>query len=110
VALAPFRTSWGIVEASKSGRIEGFTQSPVLPYWINAGVYILTPQAAALLPEKGDHETMTFPDLAAEGRLFGYRIEGFWRGVDTVKDVEEASAQIGLLPGAPRDLRDRPDA
>lgn len=108
VALAPFRTSWGIVEVSDGDRIEGFTQSPVLPYWINAGVYILTPEVAARLPERGDHESTTFPDLAKEGALFGYRITGFWRGVDTVKDVEEASAQIALLPGSPRGLRDRP--
>lgn len=101
VALAPFRTSWGIVGVNESGTIEGFTQSPVLPYWINAGVYLMTRGVTGLLPERGDHELTTFPDLAEQGRLFGYRIEGFWRGVDTVKDMEEASAHIPLLPGSP---------
>lgn len=100
LALAQYRTSWGIVEVADSGLIEGFTQSPLLPFWINAGVYIFEPGATPMLPVKGDHESSTFPDLAGQGKLFGYRIDGFWRGVDTVKDVKEASEQIpGLLDG-----------
>ncbi|GAA3747659.1 NDP-sugar pyrophosphorylase family protein [Spinactinospora alkalitolerans] len=99
LALAQYRTSWGIVDVTDSGLIEGFTQSPLLPFWINAGVYVFEPAATPLLPEKGDHESTTFPGLAAEGRLFGYRIDGFWRGVDTVKDVKEAGEQIPALRG-----------
>ncbi len=101
LALAQYRTSWGIVDVTDDGLIEGFTQSPLLPFWINAGVYAFEPEATALLPVKGDHESSTFPDLARQGRLYGYRINGFWRGVDTVKDVKEASEQIpGLLGGS----------
>lgn len=110
VALAPFRTSWGIVDAEESGRIVGFTQSPILPYWINAGIYLAEPELVELLPKRGDHENTTFPELVRRGQLFGYRIDGFWRGIDTVKDVEEASAQIALLSGEPEDLTDRPNA
>ncbi|WP_141923817.1 nucleotidyltransferase family protein [Haloactinospora alba] len=97
LALAQYRTNWGIVDVTEDGTIEGFTQSPLLPFWINAGVYVFEREALALLPEEGDHEATTFPDLAAEGRLFGYRINAFWRGVDTVKDVKEASEQIPAL-------------
>nr|WP_232534909.1 hypothetical protein [Nocardia terpenica] len=46
------------------------------------------------MPDKGDHEDSTFPELAADGRLVGYRISGYWRGIDTVKDVIEASREI----------------
>ncbi|GAA1084507.1 nucleotidyltransferase family protein [Nocardiopsis composta] len=99
LALAQYRTSWGIVEVDDAGSIGGFTQSPLLPFWINAGVYLFEPELTALLPEKGDHESSTFPRLAEEGRLFGYRIDGFWRGVDTVKDVKEAGEQIPELLG-----------
>ncbi|MBV2363601.1 NDP-sugar synthase [Streptomonospora nanhaiensis] len=99
LALAQYRTSWGIVDVTDDGAIEGFTQSPLLPFWINAGVYVFERAATGLLPEKGDHESSTFPDLARQGRLFGYRIDGFWRGVDTVKDVKEAGEQIPALRG-----------
>ncbi|GAA3723881.1 nucleotidyltransferase family protein [Salinactinospora qingdaonensis] len=97
LALAQYRTNWGIVEVTEDGSIEGFTQSPLLPFWINAGVYVFEAEATPLLPEKGDHESTTFPELAAQSRLFGYRINGFWRGVDTVKDVKEAGEQVPEL-------------
>ncbi|WP_304451292.1 nucleotidyltransferase family protein [Nocardiopsis sp. YSL2] len=100
LALAQFRTTWGIVDVDDEDRIEGFTQSPLLPVWINAGVYLFEPEITPLLPTKGDHESSTFPDLAKEGRLTAYRIDGFWRGVDTAKDVKEAGAEITAMRDA----------
>lgn len=97
LALAQFRTTWGVVDVDDEDRIEGFTQSPLLPVWINAGVYLFEPGITPLLPVKGDHESSTFPELAKEGRLSAYRIDGFWRGIDTVKDVKEAGAEIAAL-------------
>jgi NDP-sugar pyrophosphorylase family protein len=97
LALARFRTTWGIVDVDDQDRIEGFTQSPLLPVWINAGVYLFEPGITPLLPVKGDHESSTFPELAEEGRLSAYRIDGFWRGVDTVKDVKEAGEEITAM-------------
>lgn len=68
-----------------------------MPVWINAGVYLFEPEITPLLPVKGDHESSTFPELAKERRLSAYRIDGFWRGIDTVKDVKEAGAEIAAL-------------
>ncbi|MFF8282790.1 sugar phosphate nucleotidyltransferase [Streptomyces albus] len=101
VALSPYRSDWGVVELEEDGhRIRGFSQSPELPYWINAGVYVFGPEAVGMLPDKGDHEDHTFPQLARDGRLFGYRLGGYWRGLDTVKDVLEASAEVPEAVGA----------
>ncbi|WP_052874798.1 nucleotidyltransferase family protein [Streptomyces sp. NBC_01439] len=93
VALSPYRSNWGVAELD-GDRIRGFVQSPELPYWINAGIYVFNPDVIGLLPDKGDHEDSTFPQLAKDGRLIGYRLSGYWRGVDTVKDVIEASKEI----------------
>ena len=41
-------------------------------------------------PEKGDHEQSTFPELAAEGKLGGYRHDGVWLTVNTPKDLRRA--------------------
>ena len=60
---------------------------------------VIEPGLTPLLPTKGDHESSTFPDLAKEGKLTAYRIDGFWRGVDTAKDVKEAGAEIEALRG-----------
>ncbi|SCK30725.1 nucleotidyltransferase family protein [Streptomyces sp. WMMB 322] len=94
VALSPYRSSWGLADLGDGDRIRGFTQSPRLPYWINAGIYVFDPDVVGLLPATGDHEDTTFPRLAEEGRLVGYRVTGYWRGIDTVKDVIEASKEI----------------
>ncbi|MCH7523045.1 MAG: hypothetical protein IH920_04650, partial [Chloroflexi bacterium] len=45
----------------------------------------------------GDHETTTFPELAAEGKLFGYRSRAYWRTVDTFKDLTEAAGEVAML-------------
>lgn len=97
LALTRFRTTWGVVDIDDDDRVEGFTQSPLLPVWINAGVYLFEPGITPLLPVKGDHESSTFPELAGRGRLTAYRIDGFWRGVDTAKDVKEAGEEIAAL-------------
>lgn len=94
VALAPYKTTWGIADLD-GDRIKGFQQSPTLPYWINAGIYALEGEVAGMLPDKGDHEDSTFPELANDGRLYGYKITGYWRGIDTVKDIKRASEELG---------------
>lgn len=93
IALSPYRSNWGVADL-EGDLIRGFTQSPELPYWINAGIYVFNHDVVELLPDKGDHEDSTFPELAASGRLVGYRLSGHWRGIDTVKDVIEASKEI----------------
>lgn len=94
VVVAPFVSPYGIVEIAESDRVAGFREKPELPYWVNAGIYVLAPQIAPLLPDRGDHETSTFPRLAREGRLAAYRSRAFWRGVDTVKDLTEVAKAI----------------
>jgi NDP-sugar pyrophosphorylase family protein len=103
VALSPYRSNWGVADLVDGNRIKGFTQSPELPYWINAGVYVFNPDVVGLLPDKGDHEDTTFPELARDGRLIGFRLSGYWRGIDTVKDVISASRELlasGDIPDA----------
>jgi NDP-sugar pyrophosphorylase family protein len=94
IALAQYRTTWGIATLDDEDRIAGFVQSPRLPYWINGGVYAFEPDVVELLPVKGDHEDTTFPQLAVDKRLAAYKIPGYWRGVDTVKDVKEAGEEV----------------
>ncbi|MCX4968600.1 nucleotidyltransferase family protein [Streptomyces sp. NBC_00654] len=94
VALSPYRSNWGVADLDDDNRIRGFVQSPELPYWINAGIYVFNPEVVAMLPDVGDHEDSTFPQLAKDNRLIGYRLSGYWRGIDTVKDVVQASKEV----------------
>ena len=48
----------------------------MLPEWVSSGVYVLDDECIERLPERGDHEDSTFPELAAEGKLLAYRNTG----------------------------------
>ena len=85
--VVPFVSPYGIVDLADDGRVVGFRAEPVLPYWINGGVYLLEQAIRDLLPDKGDHEVHTFPKLAAQGQLLAFKSDKFWRAVDTVKDL-----------------------
>ncbi len=63
-------------------------------------MYVLAADFFDRLPERGDHERTTFPELAAEGKLFGYRSRAYWRTIDTFKDLTEAAAEVRELAPA----------
>ncbi len=94
VVLAPYVSTFGLVEVADDDLVIAFHEKPALPYWINAGIYVMSREAIERLPEVGDHERTTFPELAAERRLGAYKSTGFWRSVDTVKDLSEVSKEL----------------
>ena len=83
ITVAPLRSHLGVVDLGPDDTIVGFREAPLLPFWVNTGLYVLDDEAIARLPERGDHETTTFPELAAEGRLRAWRHEGLWLTVNT---------------------------
>lgn len=91
IVVAQVRSPFGVVDLEEDGRVTGFREGPLLEQWVNSGVYALGEEALARLPEKGDHEQTTFPELAAAGRLRGYRHEGVWLTVNTPKDLRRAT-------------------
>lgn len=98
VVVAQVRSPFGVVDIDEDGFVTGFREAPKLPQWVNAGVYVLEEDALAALPERGDHETSTFPALAGHGRLLAYRHEGVWLTVNTPKDLRRAEEWIAEHP------------
>jgi len=94
VVLTPFVSPYGIVEVDGADRVTRFREKPELPYWINAGIYVLSPALRDRLPERGDHELTTFPELARSGQLGAFKSQAYWRGVDTIKDVNEVASEL----------------
>ena len=90
IVVAPLTSQFGVVELGEDDRITGFREAPRLPHWVNAGVYVLDDEALDRLPERGDHEQSTFPELAEEGKLRAFRHEGLWLTVNTPKDLRAA--------------------
>jgi NDP-sugar pyrophosphorylase family protein len=91
LVVAQVRSPFGVVEVEEDGTITGFREAPMLDHWVNSGVYVLGEEALELLPEKGDHEQSTFPQLAGERRLHAHRHQGVWLTVNTPKDLRRAA-------------------
>ena len=91
IVVAQVRSPFGVVDLEHDGRVTGFREGPLLEQWVNSGVYALGEEALSRLPEQGDHEQTTFPELAAEGKLRGFRHAGVWLTVNTPKDLRRAT-------------------
>jgi NDP-sugar pyrophosphorylase family protein len=98
LVVAQVRSPFGVVAVEDDGTVTGFREAPLLEHWVNSGVYVLGEEALALLPEKGDHEQSTFPQLAAERRLHAHRHAGVWLTVNTPKDLRRAAEFMEAHP------------
>lgn len=76
---------YGLVLTDAEGRVERFLEKPgwgqVVTDLVNTGIYVLTPDAMALVPsgEPFDFGRDLFPLLLERGEpLYGYEAEGYW--------------------------------
>jgi NDP-sugar pyrophosphorylase family protein len=90
IAVAPLKSPFGVVDLGEDDVVSGFREGPELPNWVSCGVYVLGQEALDRLPERGDHEDTTFPELAQEGRVRAFRNTGLWLTVNTPKDLRQA--------------------
>ncbi|MFN2536588.1 MAG: sugar phosphate nucleotidyltransferase [Mycobacteriales bacterium] len=95
VTTVPLPSQYGTVDLDEADLVTGFREKPVLPdHWINAGFFVFTD--AALDADAGpDLESDVLPALAAQGQLAAHRHGGFWRSVDTQKDLVELERLAG---------------
>jgi NDP-sugar pyrophosphorylase family protein len=98
ITVAPLKSHLGVVDIDDEDVVRGFREAPELPYWVNTGLYVLEYEAIDRLPERGDHESTTFPELAAEGRLRAFRHTGLWLTVNTPKDLRQAREYVKSHP------------
>ncbi len=104
ITVVPLQSPFGVVEL-EDDLVTAFREAPRLEHWVSCGVYVLGAEAIERLPERGDHETTTFPELAAEGRLHALRHEGIWLTVNTPKDLRVANDYLAENPAWPAGSR-----
>jgi NDP-sugar pyrophosphorylase family protein len=98
IAVARPKSQFGLVQLDDDDLVLGFEEAGRVPYWVNCGNYVLTAEAIARFPDRGDHESSTFPELAASGDLRAYRHEGLWLTVNTPKELRVAQEQLESHP------------
>lgn len=92
--LVPYQSQYGVVQVGEDDLVTEFVEKGRLPFWINAGIYVFDRAIESLLPETGDHETTTFPELARQRRLAALRSHATWLTVDSPKDIREVSERL----------------
>ena len=98
VTVAQPPSQFGQVDVDDDDVVRGFHEVGVVPYWVNCGIYALSPEAVGRFPAKGDHETTIFPELAAEGGLRAFRHTGLWLTVNTPKELRRADEYVTAHP------------
>jgi len=98
VTVARPASQFGQVELTDDDVVTGFQEAGQVPYWVNCGIYALSEAALARFPEKGDHESTTFPELVFEGALRAFRHEGTWLTVNTPKELRRADEHVTAHP------------
>lgn len=82
------RSPWGKAHIAADGRIDGFTEKPLLESWINGGFMFMEPTALGQIGADDTLEREPLERLAAAGQLHAFKHEGFWDCMDTFKDAQ----------------------
>ena len=98
-------SAFGVVEMDERGRVSRFVEKPApgetSSNWINAGTYLVEPEALAHAPS-GEHymfERGLFPSLLEMGApVYGFRSPAYW--VDLGTPASYARVHRDLLPAA----------
>ena len=86
---------YGVVE-SESGYLCAISEKPTQSYFINAGIYVLSPNAVRTL---GDGEPVDMPQVLAglmEGgeRVAVHKLDGYWCDIGQKQDLDRANAEF----------------
>lgn len=81
-------TSFGVLEADGND-VRAIREKPLTSKRINVGFFVFESSVFEFLDEEKSLERDVLSELAADGRLSLYRHDGFFRGIDTVKDIDE---------------------
>jgi len=81
-------SNFGIVDMDESGVVKQFKEKPILDYWISGGFLVIDKTVIDHI-KPGMDETDAFEELAKEGKVQAFRHDGFWKTMNTIRDMEE---------------------
>ncbi len=81
-------SNFGIVEMDESCTVKQFKEKPALDHWISGGYLVLNKELIEHI-KPGMDETDAFEALASEGKVQAFKHEGFWKTMNTIRDIQE---------------------
>jgi len=89
VTVVPLPSQYGTLDVDPADRVVDFREKPSLPdHLINAGFFVINRDVLDR-SVTGSLERDILPNLGSRGELFVYRHAGFWKSMDTQKDIQE---------------------
>lgn len=82
---------YGVINADEGGKVNGFQEKPLLPYWINGGFMLFEKAILDMIPiGRTDYnlESELLATLAEQDQLRLYRHTGYWQSMKTLKDAQ----------------------
>ncbi|KAG8344985.1 Nucleotidyl transferase MobA like NTP transferase domain [Trypanosoma vivax] len=94
-----------VVHDEKTGKIERFAEKPqeFIGDKINAGIYVFNKSILNRIKlEKTSIERQVFPNMASEGQLYAFNLEGFWMDIGVPSDyIDGIGKYLSSLVGTP---------
>lgn len=86
---------YGVVEA-ENGLVRSLSEKPINWFFINAGIYVLTPQLLGYVPQNRRFNiTELVQQLVAEGKkVASFPIRGYWLDIGQMPDYEQAQEDV----------------
>ena len=82
-------SQYGILELNNKDEVIGFKEKPKLDNFINGGFYIFNKKIFKCMKKGYDLESNILRDLAKNKQIAAFRHKGFWKSMNTLKDVIE---------------------
>lgn len=82
------KSNFGIVDLDESGTVRQFKEKPILDHWISGGYLVVNKEVIDYIGPDMD-ETDAFEELAKDGKVQAFKHDGFWKTMNTIKDMKE---------------------
>ena len=82
-------SQFGILNLNKKNEVTGFREKPKLKYYINGGFYVFSKKIFNYMKKGYDLESDVLRDAAKSRQIAAFRHNGFWKSMNTLKDVIE---------------------
>jgi len=89
------RIPYGVVETSGVD-IMGISEKPVVRHFVNAGIYVLSPEVCALIPEgrRYDITDLITQLITKRYRVISFPVREYWQDIGRIEDYERALADF----------------
>ena len=89
VTAARPASRFGVLNLDKHGHVLNFTEKGLENNYVSAGFFVFNPEIFELLENDSVLENEPMRSLVKKGELMAFKHDGFWKPMDTLRDMEE---------------------